>query len=121
MFTIGDFARYGRVSVRMLRHYDATGLLRPARVDPASGYRSYAAGQLARLNRIIALKDLGFTLDQVRTLLDQEVSTEQMRGMLVLRRAELRSQIAADTQRLGQVEARLRVIEEEGTMPAIDI
>ena len=40
MFTIGDFARYGRVSVRMLRNYDATGLLRPARVDPASGYRS---------------------------------------------------------------------------------
>jgi DNA-binding transcriptional MerR regulator len=121
MFTIGEFARHGRVSVRMLRHYDSTGLLRPARIDPASGYRFYAAGQLARLNRIIALKDLGFTLDQVRTMLDQEVSTEQMRGMLVLRRAELRSQIAADTQRLGQVEARLRVIEEEGTMPAIDI
>jgi DNA-binding transcriptional MerR regulator len=48
MFTIGEFARHGRVSVRMLRHYDSTGLLRPARVDPASGYRFYAAGQLAR-------------------------------------------------------------------------
>ena len=71
MFTIGDFARHGRVSVRMLRHYDATGLLRPARVDPASGYRFYEAGQLARLNRIIALKDLGFTLEQVRTMLDR--------------------------------------------------
>ena len=56
MFTIGDFARHGRVSVRMLRNYDATGLLRPARVDPASGYRFYEAVQLARLNRIIALK-----------------------------------------------------------------
>lgn len=65
MFTIGDFARHGRVSVRMLRHYDETGLLRPARVDPAS-YRFYEASQLARLNRIIALKDLGFTLEQVR-------------------------------------------------------
>ena len=54
MFTIGDFARHGRVSVRMLRHYDATGLLRPTRVDPASGYRFYAASQLARLNRIVA-------------------------------------------------------------------
>jgi hypothetical protein len=48
MFSIGDFARHGRVSVRMLRHYDAIGLLRPAHVDPATGYRSYTAGQLAR-------------------------------------------------------------------------
>jgi DNA-binding transcriptional MerR regulator len=89
MFTIGDFARHGRVSVRMLRHYDATGLLRPARVDPVSSYRFYAADQLARLNRIIALKDLGFTLDQVRAMLDQQVSAEQLRGMLRPRQAEI--------------------------------
>jgi DNA-binding transcriptional MerR regulator len=121
MFTIGDFARHGRVSVRMLRHYDATGLLRPARVDPASGYRFYQASQLARLNRIIALKDLGFTLDQVRAMLDEQVSAEQLRGMLRLRQAELQSAIAADTSRLAQVEARLRIIEMEGTMPTDDI
>ncbi len=121
MFTIGDFARHGQVSVRMLRHYDATGLLRPARVDPASSYRFYEASQLARLNRIIALKDLGFTLDQVRTMLDQQVSAEQLRGMLRLRQAELQSRIAADVSRLAQVEARLRIIEMEGAMPADDI
>jgi DNA-binding transcriptional MerR regulator len=51
MFTIGDFARHGRVSVRMLRHYDPTGLLRPARVDPASGYRFYEASQRAGTRR----------------------------------------------------------------------
>jgi DNA-binding transcriptional MerR regulator len=95
----------------------ATGLLRPARVDPASGYRFYEAGQLARLNRIIALKDLGFTLDQVRTMLDEQVSAEQIRGMLRLRQAGLQSQIAADTSRLAQVEARLQIIEMEGAMP----
>jgi DNA-binding transcriptional MerR regulator len=121
MFTIGEFARHGRVSVRMLRHYDSTGLLRPARVDPASGYRFYAAGQLARLNRIIALKDLGFSLDQVREMLDGQVSAEQLRGMLRLRQAELQSRLAADTARLAQVEARLQIIEKEGTMPADDI
>ena len=96
MFTIGEFARHGRVSVRMLRHYDATGLLRPARVEEASGYRFYAAGQLARLNRIIALKDLGFSLDQVREMLDEQVSAEQLRGMLRLRQAELQSRLTAD-------------------------
>lgn len=121
MFSIGDFARHGRVSVRMLRHYDAIGLLRPARVDPATGYRSYEAAQLPRLNRIVALKELGFTLDQVRSVLDEKVSAEELRGMLRLRRAELRARIAADTARLAQVEARLRIIETEGAMPADDI
>jgi len=52
MLTIGDFARHGRVSVRMLRHYDAIGLLRPAHVDAATGYRSYEAGQLSRLKSL---------------------------------------------------------------------
>jgi DNA-binding transcriptional MerR regulator len=121
MFTIGDFARHGRVSVRMLRHYDAVGLLRPASVDQASGYRFYEAGQLARLNRILALRDLGFTLEQVGDVLDQQVSAEQLRGMLRLRQAELQAQIAADTSRLTQVEARLRLIEMEGAMPTDDI
>ena len=121
MFTIGEFARHGRVSVRMLRHYDATGLLRPARVDAASGYRFYTAGQLARLNRIIALKDLGFSLDQVRVMLDEQVSAEQLRGMLRLRQAELQSRLSADRARLAQVEVRLQIIEKEGAMPADDI
>jgi DNA-binding transcriptional MerR regulator len=121
MFSIGDFARHGRVSVRMLRHYDALGLLRPAAVDRATGYRFYEAGQLARLNRIVALKDLGFTLQQVGSILDDKVSVEQLRGMLRLRQAELQSQLAADSARLAQVEARLQVIEQEGAMPADDV
>jgi DNA-binding transcriptional MerR regulator len=82
----------------MLRHYDAIGLLQPAYVDRETGYRSYDAGQLSRLNRIVALKGLGFTLQQVQSILD-EVSVEELRGMLRLRQAELHSQIASDTAR----------------------
>ncbi|WP_037578134.1 MerR family transcriptional regulator [Phaeacidiphilus oryzae] len=121
MLSIGDVARYGRVSVRMLRHYDATGLLRPARVDPVSGYRFYAAGQLARLNRVIALKELGFTLAQVRAIVDEAVGTEELHGMLRLRRAELAEAMATAEARLTQVEARIRAIESEGRMPDQDI
>ncbi|GGO94072.1 MerR family transcriptional regulator [Wenjunlia tyrosinilytica] len=121
MFNIGDFAKHGRVSVRMLRHYDAIGLLRPAHVDPVSGYRFYEAGQLARLNRVIALKDLGFTLEQVQTILDEQVSVEELRGMLRLRRAQLEMAIAADATRLARVEARLHTIESEGDMPVDDV
>ena len=120
MLSIGDFARHGRVSVRMLRHYDAIGLLKPAYVDQVTGYRSYDAQQLSRLNRIVAIKGLGFTLQQVQSILD-EVSVDELRGMLRLRQAELHSQIATDTARLAQVEARLQIIEKEGTMPADDV
>ncbi|MFD0145722.1 MULTISPECIES: MerR family transcriptional regulator [unclassified Streptomyces] len=121
MFTIGDFARHGRVSVRMLRHYDAIGLLRPAHVDPHSGYRFYEADQLARLNRVIALKELGFTLEQVGSILGEHVGAEELRGMLRLRQAELETALAEAAGRLAQVGARLRAIESEGHMPTQDV
>ncbi|SCE72497.1 DNA-binding transcriptional regulator, MerR family [Micromonospora coriariae] len=121
MFSIGDFAALGRVSVRMLRHYDAIGLLTPARTDPATGYRYYQADQLRRLNRIIALKDLGLTLEKVAAILDDKVSVEQLHGMLRLRRAQMEAQLSADTARLISIEARLRMIEEEGYMSTEDV
>ncbi|MET7376983.1 MerR family transcriptional regulator [Micromonospora arida] len=121
MFTIGDFARLGRVSVRMLRHYDSIGLLRPASVDPHTGYRFYSADQLRRLNRVIALKELGLTLEQVRAIVDDAVDVAELRGMLRLRRSQLEEQLAADTARLAAVEARLRMIESEGRMTTQDV
>jgi DNA-binding transcriptional MerR regulator len=105
----------------MLRHYDGLGLLPPAHVDAVTGYRSYEASQLMRLNQIVALKDLGFTLSQVQSILDEKVSGEELRGMLRLRQAELASRIAEDNARLRQIEARLRSIEREGAMPVSDV
>ena len=119
LFAIGDFARHGRVSVRMLRHYDAIGLLRPAHVDPATGYRSYDARQFAELNRIVALKDLGLSLEQVRTMIADEISAAEMRALLTIRRAELESTVAESVARLAQVESRLRGI--EGDSPTVDV
>ncbi len=113
---IGDFARLGQVSVRMLRNYDELGLLVPAQVDPWTNYRNYSAGQLARLNRIVALKDLGFSLDAVGRLLEADLSFEELQGMLRLRQAELADQLRNTADRLAAVEARLRLIEGEKHM-----
>lgn len=118
MITIGDFAKLGRVSVRMLRHYDAIELLTPQRTDPHTGYRYYEIAQLQRLNRIVALKDLGIRLDQVRQIVDEELTGSDLRAMLRLRHAEIESQIRHDQHRLAQVEARLRLIEVEEDMSA---
>jgi DNA-binding transcriptional MerR regulator len=121
MFSIGDLARHGRVSVRMLRHYDAIGLLLPDRVDPDTGYRWYEVAQLGRLNRIVALKELGFTLEQVKSIVESKVDVVELRGMLRLRQAELQSQIASDSARLAEVEQRLHLIETEGALPTEDV
>jgi DNA-binding transcriptional MerR regulator len=103
----------------MLRHYDAIGLLRPAHVDPATGYRSYTAGQFADLNRIVALKDLGFALDQVRTMVADEISPAELGALLTIRRAELESTVTESYARLAQVESRLRGI--AGDLPTADV
>ena len=87
-------------------------------MDPASGYRFYQAGQLSELNRIIALKELGFTLQQVQAIMAEQVSAAELRGMLKLRRAEIQAQIDAETTRLARVEARLATIEDEARVPA---
>lgn len=110
---ISEFARLGQVSVRMLRHYDAIGLLSPDRIESGSGYRSYSPEQLHVLNRIVALKDLGFTLEQVGRMMHDDLDVGELRGMLRLRRAELEDQARAVETRLSAVEIRLRMIEKE--------
>ena len=120
MFSIGEFARLGGVSVRTLRHYDEIGLLPPATVDPDTGYRGYLAPQLTQLNRIMALKELGLSLTQTRRLLDG-ITVEELGGMLIMRRAQLEHELDQHKKQLLGVEARLRSIAREGAMPADDI
>jgi len=121
MYSIGTFAQLGGVSVRMLRHYDHIGLLVPAEVNPSSGRRLYDADQLSRLNRLVALKDLGFPLEQVRTLLADGIDAVELRGMLRMRAADLETQLLRDGQILDRVRARLRLIESEKTMTITDV
>jgi effector-binding domain-containing protein len=121
MLKIGDFSKLSQVTIEALRHYDTLGLLKPATVDTFTGYRYYAYGQLGRLNRILALKDLGFSLEQIARVLEGGVSAEQLRGMLRLKRAEIAQRIDAEQERLQRVEARLRQIEMETNMPNYEV
>ncbi len=114
MIKIGDFSKLAHVSVKTLHHYGDLGLLMPAHIDRFSGYRYYALDQLAVLNRILALKDLGLSLEQIAQLLHEDVSTAEMRGMLRLKQMELASQVEEEQARLKRVEQRLRQIEQAG-------
>src|SRR5689334_21983488 len=103
MFSIGDFARLTGVSVRTIHHYEDVGLLIPAEVDSTTGYRSYSAAQVARLHRIVALKDLGLSLRQLQPLVE-DLDAGRLKGMLQLKRAELEDRVEAERSRLARIE-----------------
>lgn len=113
MFKIGEFSIIAQVSGRLLRYYDKIGLFSPDYTDPQSGYRYYSAAQLPRLNRILAAKELGFTLEQVARLLEQNLSTSELRGMLTLRKAQIEQAAQAEAERLRIVESRLRQLDDQ--------
>ena len=116
MLKIGEFSTLTRISIRTLRHYDELGLLRPVHVDAETGYRYYSVTQLPRLHRILALRDLGFPLERIAGALDEGITADALRGMLLLRRAEQEEQVQEETERLNRLTALLHLIEQEGRM-----
>ncbi len=121
MIKIGDFSKLSQVSIKALRYYDEMELLKPISVDRFTSYRYYSVSQLPRLNRILALKDLGLSLEQIGQVLNQGISPEQLRGMLRLKHAELQQDITEEQARLARVEARLNHIAMEGVMPNYEV
>jgi DNA-binding transcriptional MerR regulator len=118
---IGEFARLGQVSVSALRYYSDAGLLKPAQTDRWTGYRYYDLDQLPALNRILALKDLGLSLEDIGRLMGDELPPERIRAMLLLKQTELKEQARELVERLARVEARIQQIEMEGKMPDYDV
>src|SRR6266568_6611766 len=108
MFLIGEFSQIARVSKRLLHHYDDIGLLKPAHIDPHTGYRYYSASQLPHLNRILALKELGLALGSIAEMMQADVSDEAIHGMLLMKKAAVEQTMLEEQQRLRRIEARLR-------------
>jgi len=121
MFSIGEFSTLGRVTVDALRHYDALGLLKPAKVDPFTGYRYYSTRQLLSLNRILALKEIGFSLEEIARILKDKLTNDQLRGMLKAQLIRAESEIQSAQARRGLVLARLNYLNLEDTMPAYEV
>lgn len=121
MFRIGEFSLIAQVSGRLLRYYDEIGLLSPEHTDSQTGYRFYSAEQLPRLNRILVLKELGLGLDQIAHLLAQGASSDEIRGMLLLRKAQLAQAMQDDLAQLHLIEARLDQLDAIGQSPILDV
>ena len=96
MLKIGEFSKLSRVSVRMLRHYDEIGLLKPAEIDRFTEYRYYREDQLPTAGRIAALKDMGFSLADIVRILEVYDDRDQLEQFFSARQKELEA-ISQDT------------------------
>ena len=97
MLKIGEFSKLSRISIRMLRHYDDIGLLKPAEIDDFTGYRYYHEEQLFIIGRITSLKDMGFALADIIKILDNYDDKEKMDAFLSERQKEL-SKLSKETE-----------------------
>jgi DNA-binding transcriptional MerR regulator len=121
MFSVGEFSKIAQVSGRLLRYYDQIGLLKPAHIDHNSGYRYYRANQLPQLNRILALKELGLSLEQIARLLNENISSEDILEMLTIKKAQLTQTLTTELARLRYVQARIEQINQKGQMKDYEI
>ena len=121
MFSIGEFSKLGRVTIDTLRHYDALGLLKPAEVDPFTGYRYYSARQLKSLNRILALKEIGFSLDEIARIFQEKLTSDQVRGMLKAQLIRADTDIQSAQQRQQRLMTRLNHLDLEDNMPVYEV
>ena len=113
MFKIGDFSRFTRISVRMLRHYDEIGLLKPQSIDHFTGYRFYSVDQIPRANRIQVLKEMGFSLSEMGGLMERDLDSRQLLSLLENKKREIWSAIESSQMKLKRVETLIKFIREE--------
>ncbi len=116
MLKIGEFSKLSRISVRMLRHYDEIGLLKPAVVDRFTDYRYYREDQLPIAGRIAALKDMGFSLADIVRILEVYDDREQMEKFLSVRQKELEKLSRETAHKLNLLETARRRLRKDKDM-----
>ncbi len=86
LMLIGEIAEFFGVSRKAIRLYEKKGILKPVEVDARNGYRYYSADQVRQLNALLELKALGFSLDEIKTVLDGEATRQQLLASLEKKR-----------------------------------
>jgi DNA-binding transcriptional MerR regulator len=115
LYTVSEIARRTGITVRTLHHYEAEGLLAPARRSDA-GYRLYGEAELTRLQHIVSLKALGFSLAEIRACLDSGSPT--LEEALTRQVGRLRDGIARQQNLLIRLERLVRLAADGGTIDA---
>ncbi len=103
MFQIGEFSKLTQITIRMLRYYDEAGVLKPADIDPWTGYRMYSVDQIPVLNKIIYLRDSGFTVSEIAAALNTE-DDDSLVTQLDRKQLEVEQVIKAEQEKLNKIE-----------------
>ena len=111
---IGEFAEMNNVTTKMLRHYDEIGLLKPSVIDPATGYRGYEAEQSHYLSWIIILKNLDFSLSQIKEMLSGPIDSKKIIYELIRKRIEISSALKEQIQKKIGIDKLIKILEKEG-------
>lgn len=113
MYKIGIFSKMNRVTVKTLRHYDDIGLLKPCQVDQTTGYRYYSSDQLLSLHKIIALKQIGFSLNEIIEVMDKNISMDRMIDYLEGKQSAISKTIEDEQVKLNQIQSYLKNLKQE--------
>lgn len=116
MFKIGEFSKINQVTVKTLRHYDEIGLLKPAEVDEITGYRMYSTAQLPDIQRIISLKNLGLSLNEIKEMLVDKAKFEQVVIALEKRQIGLEKEIGERAYQLKMLQTYLSLVRKDKNM-----
>ncbi|MDP4147264.1 MAG: MerR family transcriptional regulator [Bacillota bacterium] len=114
MFKIGEFSNISGLSINTLHHYNEIGILKPEQVDRFTGYRYYSALQLVTVNKIMALKDAGFSLNEISKILYSLPSTNNIILMLEDKAETLEQALKNEFERLNRLRTNIFLIKNGG-------
>ncbi|MCL1809424.1 MAG: MerR family transcriptional regulator [Clostridiales bacterium] len=121
MFRIGEFSKLVRVSPRMLRHYEKCGLLYPAEIDKFTGYRQYSAGQIPLLGNIVSLRDVGFSIDEIKDTLPRFDDYAYMDRVLRIKLAEAKEALSTEQEKLNRLMQMSGTVRKERKIMVFDV
>lgn len=110
MYSIGAFSKINKITTKMLRHYDEIGLLKPNNVDKFTGYRYYTTEQLPKLHEILALKQMGLSLQDIKEVLD---NPSALNIFLKLKEEEIKKNMISEERKLAQIRSFTNLIKGE--------
>lgn len=103
LMKIGEVAAFFNVSVKAIRVYEKKGILVPAKTDPETGYRYYSPDQVQTLNALLELKQLGFTLAEIKKILVGNVSKDVLAQSLQRKRMMWQDSIAVAQNKMNAI------------------
>lgn len=116
MFQIGAFSKLCKVTVKALRYYDELDILKPELINPETGYRMYSTLQLAKVSEIVRLKEMGFSLDEIRFILKNPLPPEKLTGLLEAKKRDIADEISREEMKILRIKEYIRNIKEEKFM-----